>query len=87
MRLKRTHKCGEISREQLEKSVTVCGWADNWRDHGGLLFVDVRDRYGKVQVVFFAGECGNIPAGQKNSFRVCPGSFRHRSPKTGRSGE
>lgn len=52
MRLKRTHKCGEISRKQLGKSVTVCGWADNWRDHGGLLFVDVRDRYGKVQVVF-----------------------------------
>jgi len=52
MRLKRTHKCGEISRKLLGKNVTVCGWADNWRDHGGLLFVDVRDRYGKVQVVF-----------------------------------
>lgn len=52
MRLKRTYKCGEITSKMVGRKVTVCGWVNSWRDLGGLLFIDLRDRYGKVQAVF-----------------------------------
>ncbi|WP_456436039.1 aspartate--tRNA ligase [Thermovibrio ammonificans] len=49
---KRTHYCGEISEKDLGKEVKVAGWVDTTRDHGGVVFIDLRDRTGKVQVVF-----------------------------------
>ena len=48
----RTHPCGVITREQLEEHVTFCGWVHRRRDHGGVIFIDLRDHTGLVQVVF-----------------------------------
>ncbi len=48
----RSHYCGELSAALVDRVVTVCGWAHRRRDHGGVIFVDLRDREGLAQVVF-----------------------------------
>ena len=50
--LKRTHQCGECTAIQIDQEVVLCGWVTRRRDHGGLIFIDLRDRSGLVQVVF-----------------------------------
>ena len=48
----RTHYCGDINEALIDQTVTFCGWVHRRRDHGGVIFLDVRDREGLVQVVF-----------------------------------
>ncbi len=59
----RTHTCGELRKEHADQEVTLCGWVDGRRDHGKLIFIDIRDRYGKTQVVF-------VPAVSKEAHAV-----------------
>lgn len=53
---RKTHSCGELTGTDEGKTVTLNGWVHNWRNHGGIIFIDLRDRYGITQVVFNPSE-------------------------------
>ncbi|MBF0256888.1 MAG: aspartate--tRNA ligase, partial [Gammaproteobacteria bacterium] len=48
----RSHYCGDLNASHLDETVELCGWANRRRDHGGVIFIDLRDRSGLVQVVY-----------------------------------
>ena len=56
--LKRTHRCGELSAKNIGETVTVMGWVQKQRNKGGIIFVDMRDRAGILQVIFQESDCG-----------------------------
>ncbi len=48
----RSHTCGALTKTDVGRQVTLCGWVDTVRDHGGVIFIDLRDRHGLAQVIF-----------------------------------
>ena len=48
----RTIYCGALNHSHIDQEITICGWVHRRRDHGGVIFIDLRDREGIVQVVF-----------------------------------
>ena len=84
-RVMRTHYCGEVSEELLGRSVAVCGWVNRRRDHGGVIFIDLRDREGLVQVVADPGEpeVFAVADGVRNEFVLrVEGKVRRRPEST-----
>lgn len=81
----RTSYCGDLRAAHVGQEVTLCGWADRRRDHGGVIFIDLRDREGIVQVVFDS-DCGDYftTADKIRSEYVLQikGRVRARSPST-----
>lgn len=65
MRLKRTHTCGNLTNANVNETVILNGWIATTRDHGGLIFIDLRDRYGKTQVTFNPEKTPEIAAQAK----------------------
>ncbi|MGE5846702.1 MAG: aspartate--tRNA ligase [Ignavibacteria bacterium] len=82
----RTHTCGELRENHISQKVVLNGWVDNRRDLGGLIFVDIRDRYGITQVVFeptFNQEAHNTARDLRNEFVISvEGVVRKRPPET-----
>lgn len=56
--LKRSHRCTEVSSANIGEKVTVMGWVQKSRNKGGIIFVDLRDRSGILQVIFEESQCG-----------------------------
>lgn len=81
----RSSYCGVIDSTFIDKEVTLCGWVDRRRDHGGVIFVDLRDREGVVQVVFDPDAKENFELADKVRseyvLRV-KGTVRARTPET-----
>ena len=46
----RSNGCGDLRKQQIDEQVQLCGWVDRRRDHGGVIFIDLRDRSGTVQI-------------------------------------
>lgn len=67
--LKRTHRCGELSTANVGETVTVMGWVQKQRNKGGIIFVDLRDRSGILQVIFEESDCGTENFGKAEKLR------------------
>ncbi len=81
----RTHYCGELSAALIDQTVTLCGWAHRRRDHGGVIFIDLRDREGVAQVVCDPdrGEAFEPAERVRNEFVLrVTGKVRHRPEGT-----
>jgi aspartyl-tRNA synthetase len=81
----RSHRCGELNHDHEGKDVELCGWVHSRRDHGGVIFIDLRDAYGLVQCVFSPGESDTFAIAEqlRNEFCVkVSGTVRARPEGT-----
>src|SRR5690606_1051226 len=81
----RSSYCGVLDASSIDKEVTLCGWVDRRRDHGGVIFIDLRDREGIVQVVFDpdAGQHFKLADRVRSEYVLqVTGKVRARSPET-----
>ena len=82
----KSHSCGELRKEHVGAQVTLAGWVDRRRDHGGLIFIDLRDRQGIVQVVFnpeISKPCHEIASEMRNEYVIrVSGEVALRPPGT-----
>ena len=81
----RTHNCGEVTEKHIDDTVELCGWVNRRRDHGGVIFIDLRDRTGIVQVVFDPDEKAAFELAEhvRNEYVLrIKGRVRHRPEGT-----
>ena len=81
----RTHDCGEVTEKHIDDTVELCGWVNRRRDHGGVIFIDLRDRTGIVQVVFDPDEAAAFEQAEhvRNEYVLrVKGRVRHRPEGT-----
>ncbi len=82
----KSHSCGELRKEHVGAEVTLAGWVDRRRDHGGLIFIDLRDREGTIQVVFnpeISKPCHEIASQMRSEYVVrTSGEVALRPPGT-----
>ncbi len=84
----RTHYCGELNQQHVGQQITVCGWVNRRRDHGGVIFVDLRDKKGLLQVVFDPDDAAMFEQAEtlRNEFVLrVDGELRIRPEGTGNS--